>query len=410
MLINEFIAKIEGHGSLTVNWEDEKVQLNIHEGERLFEGMLVGRTADEMHWITPRICGVCPTAHNLASLDALEKALDIVPNQTTVLLRDLMQCGQMIQSHVLHLFFLVAPDYLGLDRATELAKKDAVLFRQILSLKEISDEIVHLVGGRNVHPTRTTIGGFHKMPTVQSLNNLLKKMAATQSAAERSVEIFSSFKYPDLKVDLELVFQDGDSIFSVNSSKVGQVENNKSPVAEYKKDIQEDIKSYSTAKFGRYRNKALLVGSLARVALNRQDFREYQLDFENPFYNNLAQAIEILYYHQKARRVTEQLLAEKTMEIQVLKQSSDAPLKGIGAVEAPRGSLYHEVHLESNQLGDSVINYANIVTPTVQNLTSIEKSAQALLEQTKNRSQEEREKLLRMLIRAYDPCITCSVH
>lgn len=410
MLINEFIAKIEGHGSLTVNWKNEKVQLNIHEGERLFEGMLVGRTADEMHWITPRICGVCPTAHNLASLDALEKALNIKLTKTTMLLRDLMQCGQMIQSHVLHLFFLVAPDYLGIDRATELAKKDAILFGQVLSLKEVSDDIVHLVGGRNVHPTKTTIGGFHKMPASRSLNNLLKKIEKTRQAAEKSIEVFSSFKYPDLKVDLELVFQDGDSIFSVNSSKVGKVDAEKSLVAEYKKDIQEDIKSYSTAKFGRYKDKALFVGSLARLALNRQDFGEYQLDFENPFHNNLAQAIEILYYHKKAQQIIEKLLKEKKMENLVLEQSQNALLKGIGTIEAPRGSLYHEVHLESNKLGDSVINYANIITPTTQNLTSIEKSAQMLLEQTKNRSQKEREKLLKMLIRAYDPCITCSVH
>ena len=104
--MNNFITKIEGHGSLTIDWKKNSIELNIHEGERLFEGMLVNRTAEEMHWITPRICGVCPTAHNLASLTALEDSLDIKPNQTTVLLRDLMQSGQMIQSHALHLFFL----------------------------------------------------------------------------------------------------------------------------------------------------------------------------------------------------------------------------------------------------------------------------------------------------------------
>ena len=118
-----FIAKIEGHGSLDVDFKKGSVRLNVHEGERLFEGILVGRTIEEMHWITPRICGVCPIAHNLASLHATEAALSIEVSETTVLLRRLMQAGQNIQSHVLHAVFLALPDYIGIDRITELEKK-----------------------------------------------------------------------------------------------------------------------------------------------------------------------------------------------------------------------------------------------------------------------------------------------
>ncbi len=171
---NEFIAKIEGHGNLTIDWKKNQVKLNIHEGERLFEGLLVNRTAEEMHWITPRICGICPIAHNLASLTALESALGIEVNSTTILLRDLMQCGQMIQSHSLHLFFLSLPDYLGIDRGTELAKKNPKAFKSALALKGISDQIAEIAAGRSVHPTRTTIGGFHKIPTKSVLEKLLK--------------------------------------------------------------------------------------------------------------------------------------------------------------------------------------------------------------------------------------------
>jgi sulfhydrogenase subunit alpha len=395
MLADTFITKIEGHGSLTIDWRKEKVQLNIHEGERLFEGMLVGRTAEEMHWITPRICGVCPTAHNLASLNALENALKIKPTETTVLLRDLMQCGQMIQSHVLHLFFLVAPDYLGIDRATELAKKDLKLFKQILSLKEVSDEIVNLVGGRNVHPTRTTIGGFHRMPTQKGLDKLLSKLEQTKKAAEKSVKIFSSFEYPKLKVDLVLVAQDKGKIISTEGTSL---------VKDYQKDIKEEVRSYSTAKFSKYKGKEFLVGSLARLAVGEPKAmaKKYEIDFSNPFYNNLAQAIEILYYHQKARKIIKKL----SLKNRIIEPGKRPSLKGIGITEAPRGGLYHEVHLNK----DLTISYANIITPTAQNLTSIEKSAQALLEQTSKYSKEKREKLLEMLVRAYDPCITCSVH
>jgi coenzyme F420-reducing hydrogenase alpha subunit len=408
----EFITKIEGHGNLKVDWRKNQVRLNVYEGERLFEGMLVGRTAEEMHWITPRICGVCPTAHNLASLKAVEDALGIKPNQTTVLLRDLMQCGQMIQSHTLHLFFLSLPDYLGIDRGTELAQKNPTIFKYALALKEVSDEIVRMVAGRNVHPTTSTIGGFHKIPTKKSLNKLLSKLEKTALAAEKTVELAYRLDYPQLKVDLKLVAQINEKIVTVSSNDI--YNKTESLIKDYKKDIEEEIRSYSTAKFGKYQGEAMLVGALARLAVYGDYQEKHKLDFTNPFYNNLAQAIEIEIYHQNAQAIIRKLLAgdlEKEIK-KPRKKGKKAKLVGIGTTEAPRGGLYHEVHLDSSAKSgkDSIITYANIITPTVQNLTSIEKSAQALLDQTKNRSRKEMERLLVMLVRAYDPCITCSVH
>jgi len=400
----QFIAKIEGHGTLDIDWKKGSVKLNIHEGERLFEGLLVNRTAEEMHWITPRICGVCPTAHNLASLRAVEDAYDIKVSPTTTLLRDLMNCGQMIQSHALHLFFLSLPDYLGIDRGTELAKKNPKVFMKALSLKDVSDEIVKIVGGRIVHPTRTRIGGFHKVPTKKDLEKLLKKLEKTKKAAQDTVDLVAGIEFPELKVDLQLVALDGDKIIAVSSNNIkGRKE---SSAKNYKEIIDEELREYSTAKFGKYKGQDMLVGSLARLAVyrNYDDFK-YKIDFENPFYNNLAQAIEIDIYHKQAREIVEKLLL-LDLKAKIVKPKKDIFFKGIGCIEAPRGGLYHEVHLDK----DGIIEEANIITPTVQNLTSIEKSSQALLEQTKNRSQEELERLIIMLVRAYDPCITCSVH
>jgi len=409
MISDEFIARIEGHGHLTIDWKKNQVKLNIHEGERLFEGMLVGRTAEEMPWITPRICGVCPTAHNLASLNATEDALGIKPTQTTVLLRDLMQCGQMIQSHALHLFFLSLPDYLGIDRGTELAKKNPKAFQRALSLKEVSDAIVDLVAGRHTHPTTSTIGGFHKIPTKPALKKLLKKLEKSKEAAQETIELCAQLNWPEIKVDLELVAQEGDSIVAVSSVNIKSKK--KSSVREYKKDVEEEIKSYSTAKFAKYQGKEELVGALARLAIYQNYDKKYKIDFANPFHNNFAQAIETLYYHQKAQELIKKLL-EMKLDSRVIRPSSKPPLQGIGTTEAPRGGLYHEVHLNplTGSGSNKIITYANIITPTVQNLTSIEKSAQALLDQTKNRSRKEMERLLVMLVRAYDPCITCSVH
>lgn len=398
-----FIARIEGHGNLTIDWKKNQVKLNVHEGERLFEGMLVGRTAEEMHWITPRICGVCPTAHNIASLRAVENAFNIKIDEAAKLLRDLMICGQMIQSHALHLFFLSLPDYLGIDRGTELAEKNPNVFKDALNLKNVSDRIVQVVGGRNVHPTATTIGGFHKIPTKKSLEKLLKKLEETEDSARRTVRLAAGLKYPELKVNFKLVAQVRDKIVAVSSNNIyGKKE---SLIEDYKKDIEEDIRDYSTAKFGKYKGEEMLVGALARLAIYGDYQQKHSLDFQNPFHNNLAQAIEIEMYYFNAREIIRKLLVME-LDSRIKKPEKDASLIGIGAVEAPRGGLYHEVHLDK----DGVIAEANIITPTVQNLTSIEKSAQTLLDQSKNRSRKELERLLTMLVRAYDPCITCSVH
>ncbi|MBU2633391.1 Ni/Fe hydrogenase subunit alpha [Patescibacteria group bacterium] len=409
-IMDKYITKIEGHGSLETDWTPpsgaSKVKLHIHEGERLFEGLLVGRTIEESHWITPRICGVCPIAHNLASLRACEDGLGIEINETSKLLRDLMVCAQMMQSHALHLFFLSLPDYLGIDRGTELAKKDPKSFKAALDIKEVSDEMATVVAGRNIHPTTTTIGGFHKTPTKEDMEKLLEKIKKTRKSAEHSLKLCSKIKFPELKIDLEFVAQENGLI---KSNKVKDVS-----VKNYKENITEEIRSYSTAKFGTYKGREIMVGALARIYFLSPDdpkltsiswsSGDVKIDFQNPFHNNLAQAIEILIYHKRAEKLLNQLLRLNLDS--KLPRFNLANSKGIGVVEAPRGGLYHELHWDDK----GIITYANIITPTVQNLTSIEKSANALLEQHENKSQKEKKHLLEMLVRAYDPCITCSTH
>ncbi|MBI4692303.1 MAG: Ni/Fe hydrogenase subunit alpha [Candidatus Terrybacteria bacterium] len=397
-ITREFIAKIEGHGSLTVDWNNNSAKLNVHEGERLFEGILVGRTAEEAPWITPRICGVCPIAHNLASLAAIEDAYGIRISETSRLLRELMKYGQIIQSHVLHLFFLALPDYIGIDRGTELAQKDSRSFKKALVLKELGDEIAYVVAGRNVHPTTTTIGGFHKIPTKEELRKLMKRLEETEEEAEWTVKFFSALKYPQLKVDLEFIIQDDERIISNKKANVS--------VKEYKQNIEEELRDYSTAKFGKFQGREIMVGALARLAMSETKFPTTKIDFQNPFHNNVAQAVEIFLFHKQAKEIIEKLLGMTLVKDSPSPSEGLSFFTGVGAAEAPRGGLYHEIHLDEK----GIITYANIITPTVQNLTSIEKSAQALLEHHKEKEIKEKERLLNMLIRAYDPCITCAVH
>jgi coenzyme F420-reducing hydrogenase alpha subunit len=233
------------------------------------------------------------------------------------------------------------------------------------------------------------------------LKNLLEKVKATRKSAERALKLVSKIKFPELKVDLEFLAQKDGRIVSSRGEE--------SSVGNYKRVITEELRKYSTAKFGKYKGREIMVGALARVHFLAQTDPKFAkgLDFQNPFHNNWAQAIEILRYHRQAEYLLTQLTKSDVVG------SSRRPwkpgagdLKGIGAVEAPRGGLYHEFHFDKTGL----IKYANIITPTVQNLTSIEKSANALLEQHSSRPKKEIQRLLEMLVRAYDPCITCSTH
>ncbi len=396
-----YIAKIEGHGSLDVDFKSESVMLHVHEGERLFEGILCGRTLEEMQWITPRICGVCPIAHNLASLAAAEAALGIKVTESTKRLRRIMQAGQNVQSHILHAVFLALPDYIGIDRITELNKKDPERFALALSLKDAGDEIASVVAGRSVHPTRSTVGGFHKVPEKEELARLLETVKRALPGARSLVDFFSALKYPELNVDFEFLVQSGKK---VNSSKGDGFS-----IKEYKSFITEEVRENSTAKFGTLKGRSIMVGSLARLYFlsteKKPDPLLKMVNFQNPFHNNLAQVVEVYLELTEAARIIDELMKDG-VDGTVVAASSNPPLKGVGTVEAPRGGLYNEVHINKA----ATIKYANIVTPTVQNLTSMEDTASALLKRHSGKPKKQLTRLLEMLVRAYDPCITCSTH
>lgn len=409
-----FITKIEGHGRLRIDWKKNRVVLEITEGERLFEGLLVGRPAAEAAWITARICGVCPTAHNLCALKAVESALGITPDPTTVLLRKLHLDAQMTQSHALHLYFLAFPDYLDIDSGLELKSTHPKYFRAALTLKEVSDEIAIVVGGRSTHPTRTTIGGYLKVPSAKELRKLKEKLQRAREAAEATFHLAVKLEYPELKSDLLFLSQTGDEgRYNIYESPKTQASDGTNwPIQNYKKEIGEELRDFSTAKFGFYRGKPAMVGALARLALRREKlnpkakrfFAQAKVDFQNPFHNNLAQAIEIVHFTEEALQLIGKLLTAPPAKIKTA--DPETTKTGVGALEAPRGGLYHEYTINKKGL----ITGVNIITPTVQNLGSLETTAQTLTDQTKNLKKERREKLLEMLVRAYDPCITCSVH
>lgn len=420
-LSNDIICRIEGHGSIKIDLLKNRAQLKVFEGERLFEGILVGRSAADAHWITPRICGVCPIVHNLTTIIAAENAYGIVPSPQARQLRRVMMAAQMIESHILHLFFLAMPDYLEINRGTDLAYKEPNLFAAVLELKKLSDEIVEVIGGRPIHPVTTKIGGFHRYPKKKELELLVEKIQKVSKSAEHCLEVVAAQRYPELEGNHYLLASSDQSSFytPTNASEVKESQGSCFKVSEYREKISEEVVAGSTAKFGKFKGGGLMVGALARQeivggrTLRGLKKLKVEMDSRNPFHNNIAQAVEVVHFLEEAKIILSELLkqyrpdqVDVDINLAKARAKDPDPVRGIGALEAPRGTLYYELHFDDRGL----VEFCNIITPTVQNLTSIEENANLLLEANRSKSAEDKRHLLEMLIRAYDPCITCSVH
>ncbi len=417
MNLPNYIAKIEGHGELRVDLETNTAKLHVLEGERLFEGMIVGRRYDETFWITPRICGVCPIAHNIACLSAVENAFGVQLSESSIALRKIMLSAQNLQSHVLHLYFLALPEYLGADGGIEIAKKHPVHFKAAVKLRDLSDRIAQTIGGRAVHPITPTVGGFHKVPSKEELKSLLKEVKSAKKEGEHTFNLASSVEYPDLRRTTEYftTIPEERAYPSYLSSRIISTKGLNQSIQNYTSVIKETVKDYSTAKFGEHNSRGFMVGSLARIknsgnlllppASEMYKKVERLLEQHNPYLNNLAQAIEVNHFLAEAEKQLEFLVRngvdDKITEFTI--RASHAA----GAIEAPRGTLYYEFEFDDAGL----VIRSNIITPTVQNLTNIEEDANEVLRTiAKDKSLEEKRDLIEKLIRAYDPCLSCSTH
>ena len=420
--MNNYITKIEGHGKLNINFAKNTAVLEIDEGERLFEGLLLGRNFSDGPYLTARICGICPTAHHLASTKAIEDALDIMPSESTIILRKIMLLAQIFQSHNLHLFFLALPDYYRLDSSLDIAKKFPMEFAIVLRLKQLADEILKTIGGRAVHPITPAIGGFAKKISLSKLSDIRNKINQSIDEAENLISIFENLDYPKFENPSEYLALSGlgtkNTTYPLYSGKIISSDYHWSNDNDFNKIFKEEIKPHSTAKFAYRDDKSQMVGALARLIINHESLnplaknrlKKAKIDIfaQNPFYNNFAQSIEILNCLEEIKNLIEQFL--RTPQDVMPKKFKIKAGIGVGVIEAPRGILYHYYEIDEN----GKIKDINIITPTVLNLANLEKDAQKLILNHVNQdeilSKVERVREIEMLIRAYDPCITCSVH
>jgi coenzyme F420-reducing hydrogenase alpha subunit len=416
MKINiDYIARVEGEGSVKFEIKDGRLKdlkLNIWEPPRFFEGFLCGRRFDEVPDIVARICGICPVSHMTTSIRAIEKALGITPSQEIIRLRKVMALSQVVASHLIHLYMLAMPDYFKLLSVADMLPRFGSEIQRLLRMKEVMNGITALFGGRALHPVAMVVGGFTSYPSKDIIGKTVKELKSIRADAIEVLRVISELPFPDLINDSDFAAIHDPSGYAVNEGCI--ISNNGINVNEddYYSVFEEIEVPYSNAKRTILKEKgSLMSGSLARVNLKFDMLHEdakkasretgFHIPDYNPFHNNIAQAIEIVHGISCCIELLEELTEEKP-EIEIRVKEGE----GIAITEAPRGLLFH--HYVLNRRG--VIEKANIITPTAHNFLGIEENLKKLVEQYIYEKKGDIALKCEMLVRAYDPCFSCSVH
>lgn len=412
-----YLTRVEGHGNIVVDLKEGVVQelrWEIPEAPRFFEAMVRGRSYADAAHITSRICGICSIGHTVASLQGIEAALGIQPSEQTRLLRKLILHAETVQSHALHVFYLAAPDFLGANSVVPLASTHKEPLRQAIRLHRLANEWSNLLGGRTTHPINMVVNGWTRYPTQGELQALRQRLTEVVPDLEAWVEILGALDIPDFERETEYLALHRDDEYAFYDGAIASTDGGIVPVPQYKELIEEFVVPYSTAKHAKATRESFMVGALARFNNNYEQLSPLArwaakaMDLEpvchNPFMNNVAQLVEVAHCLEDSVRIINELLAmgikEEDRSIEVKGGT------GVGATEVPRGTLYHEYTLDDN----GVITGANFVIPTNMNHNNIERDLRALVPAVVDRSEKDITLALQMLVRAYDPCISCSTH
>jgi sulfhydrogenase subunit alpha len=423
----EYLTRVEGHGNIVIDVQDGKLntcRLDIVESPRFFEGMLRGRSIFEAQHITSRICGICGCGHTLASIQAAEDALGVIPTEQTTKLRKLLLHIEILDSHILHIYLLVAPDLFGVKSFVPLLGSNADLVRTVLRMKKTCNDICDILVGRHVHPISAIVGGFTKLPRLNDLDAMLDLLTGMRHDMDATIALNPCMIFPAFERDTEyvaLVSDDGE--YPLLMGNIGSTDGVRMHKKDYRKITNEFIVAHSSAKHTKLSRESYAVGALARFNLNAEKLhpRAQEVAAEigmapkcvNPYMNTVAQIIECVHCLEEAIAIVEDLKNNQINydeEVVVgLNEQRRIPVRagnGVGAVEVPRGILFHNYQVDES----GIITHANCVIPTNQNTGNIEYDMMQLVPKVLDREKEEITLAVEMLVRAYDPCISCSTH
>lgn len=412
------LTRVEGHGNIAVdikNGELLKAEWQVVEAPRYFEAMLRGRPYQEASHITSRICGICATGHATASLRATENALGVEVSEQTELLRKLVFHGEILDSHVLHVYMLVAPDFFGVGSVLPLAASHPEVVLRALRVKKLSGDLCAMISGRHTHPIAMTVGGFTHLPTIKELLAMRERLVDAREDMDETMALLKTLPWPAFERETEYVSLQKDDEYAFIDGHIATTDGFTYPIPEYRKVTNEYLVPQSTAKWAKHNRDSYMVGALARFNNNYDQLHPKakaaaeELGMApivyNPFLNSGAQAIEMVHCIEDSIILIDELV-DRGIKEEPLYQFQGKGGDGTGAADVPRGILFHNYVIDD----DGLIQGANCVIPTNQNHANIEADMHALLPQIMDQSQEEITLMLEMLVRAYDPCISCSTH
>jgi sulfhydrogenase subunit alpha len=413
----DHLTRVEGHGNIVVNVKEGKIEeckWEVVEAPRFFEAFVRGRSYLELSHITSRICGICSVGHTLASLKATEAAMGVQISEQTRLLRRILAHGENMQSHSLHVYFLAAPDFVGVPSVFPLVKTHPEIVLLALRMKKLANDLCDVFGGRTVHPITPTVNGFTKLPEVKDVKEIRKRLAQAGPDLQATLELFKSLKIPDFKRETEYISLKSKEEYALYDGAIASTDAGTTPVVNYKNWTNEYLVPQSTAKHAKNVRDSYMVGALARFNNNHEQLSPgakkaaaelgLKAPCHNPFMNNVAQVVETVHGVEESIRLIDELLDKgwKEEDRRVVVKAG----RGVGSVDVPRGILFHDYTYDK----DGVCVEANCVIPTNQNHGNIQRDMEALLPQIMDRPRDEIRLSLEMLVRAYDPCISCSTH
>ncbi len=411
------LTRVEGHGNIVVdvvNGKVKKCNLEVTETPRFFEAMLLGRPYDEASRITSRICGICAVGHATTSLRATESALGIEPSRQTKLLRRLNFLGEILDSHILHAYMLVAPDFLNVGSVIPLAKTAPEVVFRALRMKKLSGDLCKIICGRHTHPIAMVPGGFAHYPTTSELYELRERFSTTWPDVEATVELFQTLPLPEFERETEYIALRNESVYGFIDGDIVSSDGGRWPLSDYKSATNETILPHSSAKHCANQRDSYMVGALARFNLNHDLLHPQAkaaaeaLGLEpmctNPYMNTVAQVVEIAHCIAEGELLIDELLQQELAWEEPVPPTRLSG-EGVGSCEVPRGVLFHHYIIE-----DGLISGANCIIPTNQNVANVEADLRGLVPTLLDMPQPEIARRLEMLVRAYDPCISCSTH
>ena len=416
------LTRVEGHGNIVVRASDgqvEKCVLEIVETPRVFESMIQGLSWRDTSLLTCRICGICSVGHTTASILATDDAFGLKITPEVLAIRKLMLMAEEIQSHVLHVYFLAAPDAFAAPSVIPLAATHPEVVKRALRMKKLGNVICEELAGRHVHPISMVPGGWTYVPPRKGLLRIKEYLESLDADIDATVDIVASIagKFPSFereREDISLTHPDEYALYSgdLKSSKAGVIDYH-----DYLNYIHEKCVEHSTSKHVHNTGDSLAVGALARFNNNSTQLNErakkaasaigLKAPCYNPYANNFAQTVEIVHCYEEALKLTNQLLEMDLSEATLAPSVKPKAGRGVGLTEVPRGLLVHDYTYDEN----GVCVKANCVIPTGMNLGNIDRDMQKYVPEVINsRTQDQIAHDLEMLVRAYDPCISCSVH